>query len=114
MNNYPSFPTLKLYWSEVAKIIEDKVHEILGLMVCCQASFIDFDYWDVKATNYRFTTGDLMKLLSDTQASPETCTDTMAIDTDSCISLGMSLSSHLLRSSLNAGWELEHYTPKEI
>ena len=97
--------TVELNWNEVCGIVSEKIKDILGLYVQCEAIISDDSHWCVKFIDYRLPLPKLRQLLQAAQSTPEEWEDAMPDEGAIDIELGMALSERLIARHLNLTWE---------
>ena len=108
------YPSLKLELGKVSYYLQKIISEILGRNIVCAAKVESNDFWGVCIVNTRLSLSDLKLLLSFVNADDRTVEETMPEDSKSTYSLGMLLSSNLLKKALNASWKEEYVTEKAL
>lgn len=107
MNKIQTYKSIKLEFGRIAWYVGKLVSAILGREVTCKTSNDDFDYWAVAAVDNRFSTEDLIQLISFVKGGADMCRKALPPDSNFCRSLDMDLSRELLKHALRMDWEEE-------
>lgn len=109
---------LQLTWMEVSEIMETELEKILGRKIACEAAADDSDsYWSVLFPNERLSMADLYRVLDAIEATEEQRLDSIPPQDDhanSVNSIGMDVSSLLLRIHLGYTWQALHIDEKYL
>ena len=107
MNKNQEYETYRLTWDDIAKLLSDQIKMILGRRFLLRVWPEDLGYWGARALHGLFSVADLNQLLNAVQADTETRLETLPEDSEAVHGFGMTLSSLLLKSALQADWKCE-------
>jgi len=103
-----------LSWAEIAALVGTQISEILNRKVSCTAWPEDDNYWGVCEKDTPFTSDEIRFMLAAVDADSNDCRDALPEDSDKSFSIGLHLSSRLLKKVLNAEWKHEFTTDEEL
>lgn len=108
MTETQKFTALKLYWGQVFWCIEKLLTALLRRHILCTPQAESDGYWGVKVIDDRFTTAEIVQLVSYVGGDATMMRRAVPEDSNFTKSLDMDLCQALLKHVLNLEWEAEH------
>ena len=96
-----------LSWAEVAALIGTQISTIIKREVACTAFPEDETYWVVCVKDIPFSIEEICRMLAAVNADSSDYRDAIPEESDHSCSIGLQLSSLLLKKALRAEWKYE-------
>lgn len=110
MNKPKKYSALRLELGQISEYVGYLLTALLGRKITCVTQVEDDNYWSVSAVKDRFTTSEIMRLISYVHGDSTMIRRSIPIDTNFSRSLDMDLCRALLKHILQLNWEQEFVT----